>query len=42
MKPDFNLLTRGFILNEGVGPTINSWIQALSENISAFKARTVF
>jgi len=41
MKIDLNSLTRNFILNEGTGPTINSWIQALSENIGAFKPRTL-
>jgi len=41
MKLDLNSLTRNFILNEGVTPTINSWIQALSENISSFKPRTL-
>ena len=28
-------------MNEGVGPTINSWIQSLSENINALKARSL-
>jgi len=41
MKLDLNSLTRNFILNEGATPTINSWIQALSENISSLKPRTI-
>jgi hypothetical protein len=34
-------LTKNFILNEGKGPTINTWIQALAENISSLKPSTV-
>jgi uncharacterized coiled-coil protein SlyX len=34
-------MTKDFLLNEGKGPTINSWIQALSENISALKPRSL-
>jgi hypothetical protein len=34
-------LTKNFILNEGKGPTINTWIQALAENISSLKPTTV-
>ena len=41
MKIDLNSLTKNFILSEGVGPTMNSWIQALSENVGAFKPRTL-
>jgi len=41
MKIDLNSLTRNFILSEGTGPTMNSWIQALSENVGAFKPRTL-
>jgi len=41
MKVDLNSLTRNFILSEGTGPTMSSWIQALSENIGAFKPRTL-
>tara|TARA_R110002110_G_scaffold369307_1_gene579333 strand:- start:212 stop:466 length:255 start_codon:yes stop_codon:yes gene_type:complete len=41
MKFDLRLLTKEFILNEGKGPTINSWIQALSENIGALKPRSL-
>ena len=41
MKINFNSLTKNFILNEGVGPTINSWIQSLSENIGALKPRSL-
>ena len=41
MTFDLNSLTKDFILNEGVGPTINSWIQALSENVGALKPRSL-
>ena len=41
MKFSLHSLTKDFILNEGVGPTINSWIQSLSENINALKARSL-
>ena len=41
MKFNLNSLTKDFILNEGVGPTINSWVQALSENINALKPRSL-
>ena len=41
MKINFNSLTRRFLLNEGTGPTINSWIQALSENVNALKPRSL-
>jgi len=41
MKFDVNSLTRSFILSEGKDPTINSWIQALSENIGALKPRSL-
>tara|TARA_B100001964_G_C13665660_1_gene351001 strand:+ start:216 stop:470 length:255 start_codon:yes stop_codon:yes gene_type:complete len=41
MKFDLRSLTKEFILNEGKGPTINSWIQALSENIGALKPRSL-
>jgi len=41
MKVNLHSLTRSFIINEGAGPTINSWIQALSENISALKPRSL-
>ena len=34
-------LTKNFILNEGKGPTINTCIQALAENISSLKPTTV-
>ena len=40
MKVDLNSLTRKFMASEGMGPTINSWIQSLSENISALKPRS--
>jgi SMC interacting uncharacterized protein involved in chromosome segregation len=41
MKFNLDSLTKDFILNEGVGPTINSWIQSLSENISALKPHSL-
>ena len=41
MKLNLNKITKNFILNEGKLPTIDSWIQALSENIGAFKPRTL-
>jgi len=41
MKLDLNSLTRDFIINEGSGPTITSWIQALSENINLLKPRSL-
>jgi len=41
MKFNLHSLTKEFILNEGKGPTINSWIQALSENIGALKPRSL-
>ena len=41
MKPNLHSLTKMFILNEGKGPTINGWIQALSENIAALKPRSL-
>ena len=41
MKIDLNSLTKKFIINEAAAPKINSWIQALSENISALKPRSL-
>jgi hypothetical protein len=41
MNIDLRSLTKKFILNEGKGPTLNSWIQALSENIISLKARSL-
>ena len=41
MKFNLNSLTKKFILNEGKGPTANSWLQALVENINSLKPRTV-
>lgn len=41
MKFNLNSLTRDFIVNEGTGPTISSWIQSLSENINALKPRSL-
>ena len=41
MKFNLHSLTKTFMMNEGVGPTINSWIQALSENVNALKPRSL-
>ena len=41
MKFNLHSLTKNFILNEGAGPTVNGWIQALSENIAALKPRSL-
>ena len=41
MKFNLDSLAKNFILSEGTGPTVNSWIQALSENVSALKARSL-
>tara|TARA_Y100001938_G_C7890318_1_gene329474 strand:+ start:317 stop:571 length:255 start_codon:yes stop_codon:yes gene_type:complete len=41
MKLDLNSLTKKFIMNEGVGPSLNSWIQALKENINSLKPRSL-
>lgn len=41
MKFNLNSLTRDFIVNEGTGPTISSWIQALSENVNSLKPRSL-
>jgi len=36
-----NRITKSFILNEGVAPTFQSWIQALSDNLKSLNPRTV-
>jgi len=41
MKFNLHSLTKTFMMNEGVDPTINSWIQALSENVNALKPRSL-
>jgi|TARA_Y100001938_G_C8059290_1_gene416224 SMC interacting uncharacterized protein involved in chromosome segregation len=41
MKFNLDSLTKRFILNEGQGPTMSSWIQALTENINALKPRSM-
>ena len=41
MKLDLDKITKNFILTEGTGPTVVSWVQALSENIHSLKPRTV-
>jgi chromosome segregation ATPase len=42
MKPNLNKITKNFILNEGQLPAIDSWIQALAENISALKPKALY
>ena len=42
MKLNLNKITKNFILNEGKLPTIDSWIQALSENIGALHPKTLY
>jgi len=41
MKFNLHSLTKSFMMNEGAGPTINSWIQSLSENINALRAHSL-
>ena len=41
MKFNLDSLTKRFILNEGQGPTMSSWIQALTENINALRPRSM-
>jgi len=41
MKFDLDSITKQFILNEGSGPTITSWIQSLSEGINSLKPRSL-
>jgi chromosome segregation ATPase len=41
MKFDLRSLTRDFLVNEGKGPTVVSWIQSLAENINALKPRSL-
>ena len=41
MKFDLNSLTKRFLVNEGEGPSIVSWVQALSENVNSLKARSL-
>ena len=41
MKNTLHSITKSFIMNEGKGPTINTWIQALVENINALKPRSL-
>lgn len=42
MKVNLNKITKNFILNEGQLPTIDSWIQALAENISALNPKALY
>jgi len=41
MKIDFYKMTRDFILNEGQGPSISSYIQSLAEALEAMRPNTV-
>ncbi len=41
MKLNLHSITKAFIMNEGKGPTVNTWIQALAENINALKPRSM-
>ncbi len=34
---NLNNLTKSFMVSEGAAPTINSWIQALGDNIKSLK-----
>lgn len=40
-KVDFDKMTRTFILNEGQGPSIVSYIQSLGEALDAIRPSTV-
>lgn len=40
MKIDLDSLTKRFIINEGVGPTLESLVQVLHESINGLKPRT--
>jgi chromosome segregation ATPase len=42
MKVNLNKITKNFILNEGQLPAIDSWIQALAENISALNPKALY
>jgi len=41
MKFDLDSITKRFILSEGKGPTISSWIQSLSEGVNSHKPRSL-
>lgn len=41
MKIDFDKMTRNFILNEGNGPSVISYIQSLAEALNAMRPNTV-
>jgi hypothetical protein len=41
MKFDLDSITKRFILSEGKGPTISSWIQSLSEGVNSLKPRSL-
>jgi len=38
---NLNNLTKRFILTEGQAPTINSWLQGLTDNIKSLRPSTV-
>lgn len=40
MKDLLNKITKNFIINEGKGPTFQTWIQSLSENLESLSPRT--
>jgi|TARA_R110000824_G_scaffold3309_2_gene15644 hypothetical protein len=42
MKQSLNKITKNFILNEGQQPSINSWIQALSENLNSLRSKSLY
>jgi hypothetical protein len=42
MKQSLNKIAKNFILNEGQLPTIDSWIQALSENVSSLRPKSLY
>lgn len=42
MKPDYDAMTKYFILNEGtINPNILSYVQALEETLNIFKPSTL-
>jgi DNA repair ATPase RecN len=40
MKNSLNEITKNFILNEGVAPPFQVWIQSLQENLSSLRPNT--
>mgnify|MGYP001600521385 CR=1 FL=1 len=41
MKIDYFKMTRDFIVNEGQGPSINSYIQSLAEVLESISPKTI-